>query len=476
MTEFLDRKEMVIKLARIMIDPGHGHPDNRGGVLGLNEGTNNFEVSQDVIRELRKYGHTVHTTRHSLRDDPSLQARSNAGAGYDLFLSIHSNAVNGRVSGAENYDSTEKPNYKLASMLCEAIAKAQGITNRGVRYRGLANGWDVTYRPRPYTKNYYAVLRDNKATSSMLLEMFYHDNPNDVRAFRANRSKVIQAIVSTINTYYGVRGATPIMGQPTTTVRQMQAYAKAKKANQTFIALAPKFYEIAVKRGVDPAVVYAQVGKETNFMNYGGVLDISYKNPGAIKTTGGGGNYDPHAHTKFKTWEDGILAQVDHLGLYAGIYYGKNTTDPRHFKSIQGTAKTVEELGGRWAPASNYGTDIVNRMRDIYKFDGGIEKVIPSNFDSVISFKPYAQEFAIDLSRKLKVPAMIDHVEAPMNYHGLKRVICVGDETDIQSFTGYMTHFINARDNWSSQRNLNFLESAETNVDRFKKTNPRIIK
>ena len=36
------------------------------------------------------------------------------------------------------------------------------------------------------------------------------------------------------------------------------------------------------------------------------------------------------------------------------------TPDPRHFASVYNTARTVERLGGAWAPAPDYGISIVN--------------------------------------------------------------------------------------------------------------------
>ncbi|RNB72208.1 copper amine oxidase N-terminal domain-containing protein [Brevibacillus panacihumi] len=36
--------------------------------------------------------------------------------------------------------------------------------------------------------------------------------------------------------------------------------------------------------------------------------------------------------------------------------------DPRHFPSVRGTAKTVEALGGKWAPAVEYGNAITDLL------------------------------------------------------------------------------------------------------------------
>lgn len=156
----------------------------------------------------------------------------------------------------------------------------------------------------------------------------------------------------------------PIISEPTATIQQMQDWARGKGATQTFIDLAPIFYDVAHVKGVDPAGVYAQSAKETWYGKFGGVLDESYKNPCGLKTTEGGGDYDANAHQRFESWEQGITAQVDHLLLYAGQPQ-EPTPDPRHFAWIAGKAKTWEALGGNWAPSATYGTEIVKMMQDI---------------------------------------------------------------------------------------------------------------
>ena len=169
---------------------------------------------------------------------------------------------------------------------------------------------------------------------------------------------------------FAAGSATPILGKPTTTVHEMKLWASSRNANQLFIDLAPLYYSVSVQKGVDPAVTYTQSAKETNFLRFGGVLDASYFNPCGLKTTAGGGDKVPSAHTRFKSWEEGITAQVDHLALYAGAngYPKDDTPDPRHFASICGKAPMVEDLGGRWAPSKNYGIEVVNLMKELYSF------------------------------------------------------------------------------------------------------------
>ena len=160
---------------------------------------------------------------------------------------------------------------------------------------------------------------------------------------------------------------TPIITKPSGTLAQAKEWAKNKGATSLFISLADIFWKLAPAAGVDPVVAYCQSAKETGYGKFGGVLNETFKNPCGLKTKSGGSNSDPNAHQRFASWEEGIQAQIDHLALYAGApgYPKTNTPDPRHFDFIKGTAPTVEQLGGKWAPAGSYGTDIVKRMSEL---------------------------------------------------------------------------------------------------------------
>lgn len=161
---------------------------------------------------------------------------------------------------------------------------------------------------------------------------------------------------------------TPIIADAKVSLLQMITWARSNKATDTFLSLAQIYWNMSrTHGGVNPEVAYAQAAKETAFGRFGGVLDENFKNPCGLKTTSGGDNSDPNAHQRFNSWEDGVSAHLDHLALYAGAagYPRADTKDPRHFASIYGKAPTVEELGGKWAPSTTYGNDIVAMVEKI---------------------------------------------------------------------------------------------------------------
>ena len=48
-----------------------------------------------------------------------------------------------------------------------------------------------------------------------------------------------------------------------------------------------------------------------------------------------------------------------------GGYPRANTSDPRHFAYLHGTAKMVEALGGKWAPSTSYGLKLVQYLKEV---------------------------------------------------------------------------------------------------------------
>lgn len=82
------------------------------------------------------------------------------------------------------------------------------------------------------------------------------------------------------------------------------------------------------------------------------------------------------------------------MALYAGAsgYPKKDTPDPRHFAYLHGTAKTLEELGAKWAPSSSYGTNLVNKLAQLR----GVAAV-----EKPATAKPRGETATVELNGKL---------------------------------------------------------------------------
>ncbi|MDV5115685.1 glucosaminidase domain-containing protein [Clostridium perfringens] len=147
----------------------------------------------------------------------------------------------------------------------------------------------------------------------------------------------------------------PIVSDVFITVDDAKKWAQGKGATKEFVELADLYWEYSNEHGdVNPALAYVQAAKETAYGNFGGVLDASYHNPCGLKTNKGGSDKDPKAHMKFKSWNEGVKAHLDHLALYAGAegYPKAETKDPRHFASIFGKANSVIDLSKNWSTKS----------------------------------------------------------------------------------------------------------------------------
>jgi hypothetical protein len=152
---------------------------------------------------------------------------------------------------------------------------------------------------------------------------------------------------------------TPIMGDAQ--VPFSRAYEWAKQGTFDLMHAASLYYVLAPALNVRPEVALAQAAKETNWGRFTGTVPREYNNWCGLKTTAGGGNFDAHAHQDFQDDAEGVQAHLEHLHLYAKGQL-PNPVDPRHFASVAGTAPTVEELGGKWAPNPDYGNSVVDRL------------------------------------------------------------------------------------------------------------------
>lgn len=181
---------------KIMLDPGHGAGKafNRGALDG-NEGDNNFLYSLVLKRELEKRGFVVGTTRKKIGDNPSLYDRGRSAAGYDLFISLHSNAGPSGVRGTEIWQDIHNP-FLGAQGLCAALAKAFGHRDRGIKRKVNSAG-----------QNWYGVLRANRAKCGMLIEHGFHTNREDSAFYASDRGrkKLAEVTADYLAHYYGLK-------------------------------------------------------------------------------------------------------------------------------------------------------------------------------------------------------------------------------------------------------------------------------
>lgn len=156
-----------------------------------------------------------------------------------------------------------------------------------------------------------------------------------------------------------------IFGPTVLTGEQLDYYVSLKNPN------APKVGEYYVKwgkyYGIRGDVAFAQSIHETGWFKFGGDVVPEQNNYAGIGTTGGGvrGQY-------FKTPEEGVIAQLQHIWAYATrdpLPSSPELVDPRFHLVRRGCAPTWPDLDGKWAvPGVGYGNRILNHWREMVKF------------------------------------------------------------------------------------------------------------
>ncbi len=373
---------------RYYLHVGHGGKDpGATGPTGLKEKDVALTISKKIKTLLKNHNQTVKLSREIDMDLNSGVAATEANQwGSDYVISIHCNsAPNPAATGTETFANspTAKGNL-LAKAVHKSLVSEIKLPDRGVKY---AN---------------FAIIAKTKAPAC-LVEVAFINNPKEEALLKDDKflDKVAVGIARGALEHAGVKyiaGATgsvvgtPIISKTKATIEQMQEWAKRKGASSVFVDLAPTFYAVSERAGINPLVTYCQSAKETGYMRFGGVLNATYHNPCGLKTSAGGGDKDPAAHQRFKSWEEGIQAQVDHLALYAGVsgYPKANTPDPRHFPYLHGIAPTIESLGGKWAPSTAYGHEILKLMKEVEATVAPIKPV-----------DPYAKDITINLLGRL---------------------------------------------------------------------------
>ncbi len=152
-----------------------------------------------------------------------------------------------------------------------------------------------------------------------------------------------------------------LVNKPSATLGQINRWSRNKPV--LFRQAIPIAYKLSLRYGIDPVITIAQIALETGYCKFGGQVSPSYHNTCGLKTK------DGKAFHKFDSWQQGIEAHVQHLALYANApkLQGKTIVDPRHFNSLKGTAKTVNDLSMKWATNSNYGIKLNKLCDEIVK-------------------------------------------------------------------------------------------------------------
>ena len=156
---------------KIMLDAGHSGLANQSPVVPeYYESKRMWVLCEYLAEELSFYGFEVFKTRDALEKDIPVVKRGEMAKGCDLFLSLHSNAVDGekneyidRVHVFGAYDNLNN-SHELAKILADAINECMGTSGGYVSTRKSDEG----------EREYYGVLRGARSVGCPLFYIVEH--------------------------------------------------------------------------------------------------------------------------------------------------------------------------------------------------------------------------------------------------------------------------------------------------------------
>ena len=167
---------------------------------------------------LEGYGFKVGTTRTDQAKDLGLTDRGKAAAGYDLFISIHSNAVGSGVNNSVDYPvaitmvnddkaSIDEESKAVGEILAQVVAAAMGTSQAARTYTKLsANDRDGNGIK---DDEYYGVLHGAKLVRvpGIILEHSFHTNAKAAAwlLVDSNLQAMAAAEAAALASYYGMR-------------------------------------------------------------------------------------------------------------------------------------------------------------------------------------------------------------------------------------------------------------------------------
>ena len=176
-------------MIRILLDPGHAWNGNHYALQpGFYEGTQMWYLANYLMVELRSRGFYVETTRPKLKDFHDVAERGKKAKGFDLVVSLHSNAPGSandtKTTGTVIIYTLETPEIvPLANNMGKRISNLMDH-----HYRGSI----VMQSTSRIGKNRNSVLRNAMAVgckAGLLVEHGFHTNPKDC-AFLINNDNL----------------------------------------------------------------------------------------------------------------------------------------------------------------------------------------------------------------------------------------------------------------------------------------------
>ena len=139
-----EKSELPLLGKVIYLDPGHGGKDSGAYYKNVKESVLNLQISNKIMKALKKDGAVVYLTRYGdydlsangasnrKRSDLSRRANIINKSGADLYLSIHLNAdIDSSWTGAQAYyDKINNENEKIAKIYQDEFVRYLNTTRK----------------------------------------------------------------------------------------------------------------------------------------------------------------------------------------------------------------------------------------------------------------------------------------------------------------------------------------------------------
>ncbi|MGG6281105.1 hormogonium tapered terminus morphoprotein TftA [Leptolyngbya sp. AN03gr2] len=254
-------------------------------------------------------------------------------------------------------DSTPRPYPPININLNGQIYGEQGIIVNGNAYVPVdlldRLRVDIT-RPRNVRLVTYGNVTYARAIDLQEVGVFVGWNPT-------NRTVVLRTIQP-----FDPNAISSIIGRGYLQEETLEAFLRQvnPQALERFPDIVDLYLEEAAIEGVNPDIAFAQALLETNFFRFGGSIQPSQNNFGALGSVGGEAASFPNARI-------GVRAHIQLLKTYASLEpIVQEIVAPRFRFIARGIAPRVEQLSGRYSADPVYGERILAILRQLYQFAG----------------------------------------------------------------------------------------------------------
>ena len=234
-------------MPKVLLDAGHyGSKYNQGAVKDYYESNMTWELQGYLKKELLAYGITVGVTRTNKDTDVAVYNRGTMAKGYDLLISLHSNAASGESAKRV---SIFKPLSGIGDKIAELIGKA--VLNC-MNLKADKN-WYYETKTRKSEKGnweYYGVLRGaaDVGVPALIVEHSFHTNKEACSWLlkSANLKELAKAEAKAIAGYFGITQTTTEAVEEvksvTVTLNQLSKGMKGEQVKNLQILLIGKGY------------------------------------------------------------------------------------------------------------------------------------------------------------------------------------------------------------------------------------------